>query len=97
MSGPQAWPDGVGRPTHRDKAAMNGARTLGVVEGSRPWIMSGPQARSDGVGGPTHRDRAAMNGARTLGVVEENRPRIMSGHRSGQAVSVDPLIAIKLR
>jgi len=51
--------DGVGRPTHRDKAAMNGARTLGVVEGSRPWIMSGPQP--------------------------------------GQTVSVDPLIAIKLR
>jgi hypothetical protein len=51
------------RPTHRDKAAMNGAQThlfakLRRVGGS----VSGPFAKNSR---PTHRDKAAMNGAQT--------------------------------
>src|SRR6266702_4018680 len=57
MSGSQAWPDGVGRPTHRDEAAMNGA----------PGPLR-PQARFDlcghdcGSGGGFDRGFAAEDG-----------------------------------
>jgi septum formation protein len=53
-------------PTHRDEAAMNGAREIGGSMEEGPLVL------------PTHRDEAAMNGAREIGgSMEEGRPVVL--------------------
>ena len=50
------------QPTHRDKAAMNGAPSAGVSDPTHRDKAAMNGAPSAGVSDPTHRDRAVMNG-----------------------------------
>ncbi len=70
------------RPTHRNKAAMNGAQTylfarIRGVAGSVRGLSAENLWRNSQVGGknsrPTHRDEAAMNGAQTYPFAEFRR------------------------